>query len=271
VLIGGPCAVREFFALAYSGSGSWLDARGEIMTYTEPLLVVCYLVILTGIVRARRGAGRLTILGLLAVLLVSWPPADWLLSRPLEARYPVRPFSGAPAAQAIVVLASAVDPPHFERPYALEGAETFARTEMGVWLYRNWRPLPVLVCGGGEPGKPAPAEAMRDHLLRAGVPADRIWIETQSQSTYENAALGGEILRHRGVRSIVLIVEARSMPRAAACFRKQGFEVAPAVSEFREFGPWHVELLPSWKAIRRNEGVLHEALGYAWYWLRGRV
>jgi uncharacterized SAM-binding protein YcdF (DUF218 family) len=238
------------------------------MTYTEPLLSIFAVLALIGILRPRR---RLAAAALIFLMLVSWPPVDWLLSRPLEARYPVRPFQGAPGAQAIVVLASAVDPPHYERPYPLEGPETFSRTEMGAWLFRSWKNVPVLVCGGGEPGMPSAAEVMRDHLIRSGVPSRSIWTESRSQSTYENALFGGEILRAGNVRSIVLVVEASSMARAAACFRKQGFEVAEAPSAFREWGPLHVEVLPSWKAVRRNELVIHETLGLLWYRLRDRI
>jgi uncharacterized SAM-binding protein YcdF (DUF218 family) len=243
------------------------------MTYTEPLLLLICLLGLAGVVRSRRGASSLLApVALLSLVLISWPPVDWLLSRPLEARYPVRPFAGAPGAQAIVILASAVDPPHSERPYAQEGAETYMRTEFGAWLYAHWRAVPVLVCGGAESASaPAAADVMRDHLLRAGVPAGRIWTETRSSSTYENALFGAAELRRHGVSSVVLVVDASSMPRASACFRKQGIEVDPAPSAFREFGPRGAELLPSWKAIRRNEGVLHEVAGLAWYWMRGRI
>jgi uncharacterized SAM-binding protein YcdF (DUF218 family) len=65
------------------------------------------------------------------------------------------------------------------------------------------------------------------------------------------------------------VVEAQSMPRAAACFRKQGVDVIPAAIEFRTLGPWFEELLPGWRAVRRNEITLHEVLGLAWYRARG--
>jgi hypothetical protein len=61
------------------------------------------------------------------------------------------------------------------------------------------------------------------------------------------------------------------MVRAAACFRKQGFLVVAAASEFREFGPLSNEVLPSWQAIERNEITAHEVLGLLWYRIRGWV
>src|SRR5579863_2149310 len=105
------------------------------MTYTEPLLTVFLFLALVGLVLLR-GNKRNTLLtlGIIGLFVVSWPPADWLLSRPLEARYPVRPFGSAPV-QAIVVLASAVHPPHFERPYALLGDETYERCQYAAWIH----------------------------------------------------------------------------------------------------------------------------------------
>jgi uncharacterized SAM-binding protein YcdF (DUF218 family) len=112
---------------------------------------------------------------------------------------------------------------------------------------------------------------MRDLLRRAGVADDMIWTEAQSRSTHENAVYGARILRGHGWNRIALVVDGQSMPRAAACFRREGFDVTPAPVELRTWGPLSEELLPSWKAIRRNEITLHELLGLAWYRLRGWI
>jgi uncharacterized SAM-binding protein YcdF (DUF218 family) len=112
---------------------------------------------------------------------------------------------------------------------------------------------------------------MRELLRRAGVPENMIWTEERSRSTHENAMYGTAILRQHGVEHIALVVEAQSMPRAAACFRKEGLNVTPAPSDFRTWGPLRDELVPNWKALRRNEITLHEVLGLAWYRLRGWI
>lgn len=208
--------------------------------------------------------------GVLGLFLISWPPMDWLFGRPLEAGYPVRPFRASPGLQAIVVLGSSVRPPQFEQPYPLPDAETTERCEHASWIWKRWGPLPVLAVQGRQ-GPPSGDRTMRDLLARGGVAENMIWTEDQSRSTHENAAYGARILREHGVKRIVLVVEAQSMIRAAACFRKEGFDVAAAPVEFRTWGPWNEELLPSWHAIRRNEITLHEVLGLAWYRLRGWI
>jgi len=72
------------------------------MTYTEPLILMFVLIALAGLVRRRRA---LATMGLFGLVLTSWPPVDWLLARPLEARYSGRLLPPYPA-QAIVVLVS---------------------------------------------------------------------------------------------------------------------------------------------------------------------
>ena len=95
-------------------------------------------------------------------------------------------------------------------------------------------------------------------------------VEEESRNTYENAKFGANILRRHGIDQVALVVDARSMPRAAAVLEKQGIRVAPAPSRLREWDGL-LELLPSWKAIKGNEVTLHEAVGYIWYKLHGWV
>ena len=119
-------------------------------------------------------------------------------------------------------------------------------------------------------GRPISA-AMREMLERDGIPETMIWTEERSRSTHENALYGAEVLRSHGISTIALVVEAQSMLRAEACFRKQGITVVPAASGYREWGRLSEELIPSWRAIQRNEVTLHETLGLVWYWMRGWI
>jgi uncharacterized SAM-binding protein YcdF (DUF218 family) len=63
------------------------------------------------------------------------------------------------------------------------------------------------------------------------------------------------------------------MPRAAACFRKQGIAVVP-VGVYLEPQSWQASLeafLPDAEAARVSAYAGQEWLGVAWYWLRGRL
>ncbi|MCX6629578.1 MAG: YdcF family protein [Candidatus Solibacter sp.] len=228
------------------------------MTYIEPLLAVFGLAALMGLARVR---GWLLMAGIVGLILCGWPPVEWLLSRPLEARYAVRPFRATPGLQAVVVFSSGVSPPLFERPYPQADYDTAERCGYAAWVYRQIGPVPVLACGGGaRRGTPAFAVVMRDLLRQAGVPENMIWTEEKSGSTHENARFGAEILRSHGIDQVALAVDARSMPRAAAALEKEGIRVTPAPSQLRQWEGFR-EVLPGWKAIRGNEATLHETLG----------
>lgn len=242
------------------------------MTYTEPLLLVLGLAALIGLARVWRcNRKRLLVAGIVGMILCAWPPVEWLLSRPLEARYPVRPFRATLGLQAIVLFASAVSPPLFERPDPQADYETAERCAYAAWVYRQIGPVPVLACGGrATSSSPAFAVTMRDLLRQAGVPENMIWTEEESESTYQNARFAAQILRSHRIDRIALVVDARSMPRAAAALEKEGIRVAPAPSRFRQWDGFR-ELLPGWEAIRGNEATLHETLAFFWYRLRGWI
>jgi len=113
---------------------------------------------------------------------------------------------------------------------------------------------------------------MRNLLGRAGVPFDLIWTEERSLSTYQNALFASQALRKQGITKVALVVDASSMPRAAACLRKQGIQVLPVPCDLRVFGPPYLEeFIPNWKALRRNERTFHEMAGLIWYWALGRI
>jgi len=203
------------------------------------------------------------------MLVISMNAGAWLFSRPLEARYSENPMP-VDSADAIVVLAGYVHKPMPNTPYAYAGTDTYLRLQRTVWLFKNWRRLPILACGGGEDSHWY-AETMRNSLESQGIPPELIWIESRSRSTHENAVFGGNVLREHHVSRIVLVVEANFMPRAAASFRKQGFTVVPLPSGYTDFNRELSDWIPNWRAIAANADILHEAIGLIWYRLRGWI
>jgi uncharacterized SAM-binding protein YcdF (DUF218 family) len=242
------------------------------MTYIQPLTFICLVVITAGLIRIRYSDRfALAATGVLSLFLLTWPPVDWLLSRPLEASYAVEPFPTG-SAQAIVVLSSSFLPSRYARPYAVSDKEGYRRCEHAAWLYRQWRRLPVLASGGSQSKDAPPVSVlMRDLLRRAGVDGDDILTEDTSRSTRENAVNSAAILKQRGLVKVALVVEAFAMPRAAAAFRHEGIDVVPAPCSFRTFEISGETFLPTWKSLGRNEGTLHEVLGLGWYRLRGWI
>ena len=157
-------------------------------------------------------------------------------------------------------------------PEVLPDYGTFLRCRYAAWLYRYWKPLPI-VASGGKYHDIVMADVMRQILENDGIRGDMIWTEGASRSTYENGLFTSRLLRAKNIHRIVLVTEAYHMPRSAQCFRKQGIDVIPAgcAARYLQFeGRWP-QFFPSPGMIRYNEDSLHEWIGLAWYRLSGRI
>ena len=139
-----------------------------------------------------------------------------------------------------------------------------------AWLFRTWKPLPILVSGGGR-GRVPLSETMRELLLAQQVPADRIWTEERSTNTRESAVYGAEILRAHMVTRVALIVEANGMPRAQRAFERMGITVLPVPVRYIRRPARVSDFLPGWSAIAANGETIHEMGGLVWYKLRGWI
>jgi uncharacterized SAM-binding protein YcdF (DUF218 family) len=244
------------------------------VSYFEPALPLLLLLGICGLIlrwttSAKRNRPWLETIAVFGILLLSLNAVAWLFSRPLEAWYSEDPKPAA-SADAIVVLAGYVNAPSPNTPYSFVGQDTYVRLQHAVWLFKHWKPLPILLCAGsrehGLYGK-----TMQHVLESEGVPPDLIWVESRSLSTHENALYGSEILQTHAVSRIALVVEARSMPRAAASFRKFGIDVVPVPIRFTSLSLEFNHLLPNWQAIASNGETLHEMVGLLWYRVHGWI
>jgi uncharacterized SAM-binding protein YcdF (DUF218 family) len=211
------------------------------------------------------------LIGLSGLVIVTWSPADWLLSRPLEVWYQ-RPFKVQQDAQAIVVPGSGVEPARSHSPVALLDSSSYARCRYAAWLYHHWKKVPIVVSGGTTESRQQSVATVMARMLEAeGIPAADIIQETRSLNTYENALYTAELLRSRGIMQVVLIMEADNMLRGELVFRKQHLNIVPAPFRQRSLGFARATLLPSWASVRRNETTLHETLALFWYKVRGWI
>lgn len=178
-------------------------------------------------------------------------------------------------AQAIVVLGSGREHGAPEFGYA-DTVSSFGlvRLRHAARLAKSSE-LPIVVTGGSPyPGEAVPeAEMMRAVLTEEfGVPVR--WVESASRTTWENAQLSGDLLLPEGVSRIILVSHAFHMVRATEFFRKRGFEVLPAPTDFydREYPNDPVmEWLPQASALKESYHALHEHLGLLWYRVTGQI
>lgn len=225
--------------------------------------------------RERRSRLLLLTITFAALMLATIPAVIYPALGSLEWQFP--PLSRRPdGAEAIVVLAGGIVPADAIRPRPELTEDTLFRCLHAAEIYHHGKPCPVIVTGGTlDPRSTIPpfAPSMRDFLVRLGVSPADVVIKDRARTTYESAAEIRRILERYHVRKVLLVTEAIHMFRSLRCFHKQGIEADPAACHHRatEFRYQLDSFLPSPKAADVGAAVVHEWLGVAWYWLKGRL
>jgi len=157
--------------------------------------------------------------GVAAFAALAFTPLPNLMHRLL-----VVPAPPPGSAQAIVVLGAGVE----------DGVLTDAslrRALGGVTLYRRGLAPLLVMLGPGDAGKPTEAEVRVRLAADLGVPAGALLAEPRGRTTREEARVSWEVLSPRGAPRILLVTGGHHMARAAALFRRAGFDVLAAPVE----------------------------------------
>ena len=215
-------------------------------------------------------SGWLTAMPLGAQLIARWVEGDLqaLGDERLRAE-----LAGARPPGAIVVLGGGVTHDARELPHRDSVSMlTLQRLAQGARLARA-SGLPLLLSGGRAPDREFSEAQLMARVLEESMGLSARWIEDESRDTAGNARQTAARLAGAGVGRIVLVTQAYHMPRAQAAFEAAGLAVLPAPHGFmggvKIDGPG--SFLPSAGAVRTSWLALHEALGLAWYRLRGHV
>ncbi len=185
---------------------------------------------------------------LLILFCSSNPMIASTLVQTLEWQY--LPPNPMPTVEAIVVLGGATRPQSPPRPW-IEVLESGDRVLYGVKLYQSGA-APLILFSGGRlswkegrkssatgqsatataQGSPSEAKDMADIAQAMGVPPQAILLENESLNTYENAVETAKILKQQQINRILLVTSAIHMPRSMAIFKKQGFDVTAAPTDY---------------------------------------
>jgi uncharacterized SAM-binding protein YcdF (DUF218 family) len=143
----------------------------------------------------------------------------------------------------------------------LEAARVFNMT------HADW----VIPSGGRlDPRQERDGVTDRDQLVRIGVPADRIIVESESKTTHEQAVLVAPILKSLGATGVVLVTSDIHMPRSLGAFRAYGIHAVPAIAPSTHASdPLSKRVLPNIEGLMRSQQVTHEVAGITYYMLRG--
>ncbi len=247
-----------------------------------PLGLTCILLILTLIFKYRHGLQRgLIISGVILLWLSSNRWVSYGLARSLEWRN--LPPEDSPQAEVMVVLGGGTESSDSPRPMTeVNGAGD--RVLYAAKLYKE-DAAPIILLSGGNVEfstnqSTTPAEEMQDLLTLTDVPPEAIWIQSESENTFEDAQYSSSMLREKGIEEIILVTSAMHMPRAKALFEEQGISVIPAPVDFTVTEKaWESAFKPSWKealiyllpnesSLGLTTNVLKEYIGMFIYGLR---
>jgi uncharacterized SAM-binding protein YcdF (DUF218 family) len=189
-----------------------------------------------------------------------------------------RPFSSAdvPAGRTAIILlgSSAYSARDWEESVLTTLDRTGAeRAVEGARVYHLVKPEWVISSGGRvySDDRNAPsAEAMRDTLLRLGVPDSRILVNAKPRTTHEEAVGIRGMLKSIPADHVVLVTSDLHMRRSLGAFRAEGIHAIPAITRRpRGRTPWNFYWLPSEAGLAEAHDVAHEFLGICYYLARG--
>ena len=158
--------------------------------------------------------------------------------------------------------------------------ETADRFIQPLLLYKQGKIKRLLLTGGNVNIKglkiddTQECKKVKDVLVAMGVDANDIYLEEQARNTHENATYTKEVLKPYLAEKILLVTSAMHMPRAKACFLKEGFKVDDYPADIKKKDtPSGIldQIIPQERNLSKIAELIREMAGYAIYRLMGYV
>ena len=226
---------------------------------------------------SKRRTGILLVnLSAITLIFIAFSPLALWIEQPLEMRFP-RPGQLDPAPDGIIILGGATEEEmEVRRPDMIalnDAAERLTEIPRLASLYPNAR---IIYTGG--PGFLVfdvlpEAQNARRLFIQMGISADRIVLEDQSKTTWENATLTKAIINPQPNSRWLLVTSAYHMARSVGDFRAAGWPgIIAFPTDYRAPDP-------SFETVWRRPGIdnlaiievaAKEYFGLLGYWLSGR-
>jgi uncharacterized SAM-binding protein YcdF (DUF218 family) len=157
--------------------------------------------------------------------------------------------------------------------------ESGDRLFQGLRLLQNGTVDHMIISGGsGSVTRPELRESLfaGEYLNEIGIPKRKVWLESESQNTKQNAEYSAAILKEHALENetILLCTSGYHMRRSIACFEKQGLKVIPYSTDSKvgERNFWLPDIiLPSAYALAYWQVLFHEWVGFISYKIMGYI
>ena len=227
------------------------------------------------LLKKRRAALFSFLLSALILCVFSMPLVSHWLIRDLEKKFD--PPATFPHVSAIVVLGGSTEPAVPPRRYVETngfGDRIFHALRLAKAHY-----APYIICTGGKisylhdfPG--SEAESMAQILKEFGeFDTTSIIIEDKAQNTHDHGPKVAQILNSKGLKKeIILITSAMHMYRSVKIFKKYGFTVYPAPTDYWTETKTQLNIFcffPDANSLNASTVALHEYYGLVAYKLLG--
>jgi uncharacterized SAM-binding protein YcdF (DUF218 family) len=236
------------------------------------------LVIILGLLIWRRWRAqlgkRITVFGIVLLLIAGATPLGTALLLPLENRFPQwRAGQGTP--DGIIVLGGVLNSYISRRRNDITFGPAAERLLAAVELNRRYSAARIVFCGGNPSlfGGPSESDLAALFLERSGVPSDHILVDRTSRNTTENAVNAKRLAAPKPGERWLLVTSASHMPRAIGLFRASGFPVEAYPVDWKTGGWRDVIALPGslLGGLSHLDIAVHEWEGLLVDWVTGRT
>ena len=156
--------------------------------------------------------------------------------------------------------------------------ETADRFIQPLLLYKKGLVKKLLITGGNvnikglKIDETQESKKVKEVLIAMGVNQNDIYLEEQARNTHENALYSRQMLKPFLAEKIVLVTSAMHMPRAKACYVKEGFtiEAFPADIKKKDTATGILDqLIPQERNLSKFAELIREMTGYLIYQIVG--
>mgnify|MGYP002619923803 CR=1 FL=1 len=232
------------------------------MTFPAISLLVALAMISTALKRPLTARVFFAISSALVLAIGCGPVPTWLL-QDLHKTIAVKPDILWAGRNAIVLLGGGVEKHTLVEP----GLYSYSRLVATAALYRQCRAAKagcIIIISGGDPAHEGSSEAEvnRGVLLKLGIDAADIVLETKSRNTFQNAQFSTAMLAQRPVDNVFLVSSSIHLKRSELYFRHFGTAVTPVRSDYLSAT---LSLLPLAHNLSVTDFAIHEYIGIARY------